>query len=177
MSRSIFGRKRSPRITIAIASVMSAIVCVSTYLLQIPIPATQGYFNIGDAMVFTSALVFGPIIGGFSGGVGSALSDMLGGYGGYAPMTLVVKGIEGALAGIISNGKNSNRDILGVIVGGAEMITGYFLIETVILGYEGLVEIPFNFLQILVGGIISVPLSLIVRRYLVPITSQTKEDE
>lgn len=154
---------------------MIAIICVATYLFQIPIPATEGYFNIGDAMVFTSALIFGPIIGGFSGGVGSALSDMLGGFGGYAPITLIIKGIEGTLAGLISNGKDSKRDILAVIVGGTEMIAGYFLVETFILGYAGLAEVPFNFLQILVGGIVSVPLSLIVRRYLAPLTSSNKE--
>lgn len=159
---------------ITMAGMMSAIVCVATLLIQVYNPSTKGYFNIGDAMVFTSALLFGPIIGGFSGGVGSALADILGGYGYFAPITLVVKGIEGTLAGLLSNGKDLKRDILAVIVGGSEMIVGYFLAETFILGYGILaasIEVPGNFFQILAGGIVSVPLSLVVRRYMAPLTA------
>jgi len=159
---------------ITIAGVMSAIVCVANLLIRIPIPATDGYFNIGDAMVFTGALIFGPTVGGFGGGVGSALADMISGSGGYAPITLVVKGIEGALAGLISNGKDRKRDVLAVVVGGAGMIGVYFLAEAFVIGYGvllALAKVSFNFIQVLAGGIVSVPLSLIARRYLILLTT------
>src|SRR5437773_115884 len=83
-------------ITITITAVFTALVFLSTYLFQIPIPSTQGYFNLGDIMIFISALTFGPTIGGFSGGIGSSLSDALG-FGTFAPFTLVIKGLEGYL--------------------------------------------------------------------------------
>jgi uncharacterized membrane protein len=178
VSRNIIGRgKKSLTVMIPVAGVMAAIVCISTMLVQIPIPASEGYFNIGDAMVFVTALLFGPVVGGFSGGVGSALSDVISGFGVFAPTTLIVKGLEGTLAGLLSNGVNSKRDILGVIVGGAEMVIGYFISESVFLGFgvSGAIgELPFNVVQVTVGGIVGVSLTLIVRRYLGPITHTTK---
>jgi hypothetical protein len=36
---------------IALSAVLAALVCATTLLIQIPIPATQGFFNVGDAMV------------------------------------------------------------------------------------------------------------------------------
>jgi len=149
--------------------VMSAVVCVATYLIRIPIPATEGYFNVGDAMVFTSALLFGPVVGFFCGGIGSALADLISGYVLFAPITFIVKAVEGLLVGLISNGKDWRRDIIAVIIGGTEMISGYFLAEAFVLGLTtpvALLEIPLNFLQILIGGVVGIPLSFIARKYL-----------
>ncbi|MFH0749006.1 MAG: ECF transporter S component [Candidatus Bathyarchaeota archaeon] len=181
MLRDLFARKpKSPTILITLIGVMSAVVCVATFLIQIPNPATMGYINVGDAMVFTSALLFGPTVGFFCGGIGSALADLIGGYSLFAPITFVVKGVEGALVGLISNGKDWRRDVIAVIIGGVEMISGYFLAETFILGFgalAALTEVPGNFFQILTGCLISVPLSLVVRRYLTttPLSAEKME--
>ena len=160
--------KRRPVVTIMLSAVMAALVTVSTYMVQIPVPATGGYINIGDAMVFTSALLFGPVVGGFAGGVGSALSDLWGGYLVFVPITLVVKGLEGTVAGFIRNGKSAIRDVLAVFVGGAIMVLGYFVFEAFLLGYGvsvALVETPGNTFQVTVGALVSIPVTLVVRRY------------
>ncbi len=169
-------KQKSPVLTIALSAVMAALVAAATYLIQIPIPQTGGYLNVGDAMIFTAALIFGPVVGGFAGGVGSAISDLVLGFAGFAPITLVVKGVEGVLAGIISNGKSSPRDILGAVVGGAEMVLGYFLAEFFLLGagYAALVEVPGNIFQVVFGGLIGLILSDIVRKHL-PAISQMRE--
>jgi uncharacterized membrane protein len=149
---------------------MAALVTVATMLVQIPNPPTRGYINFGDALIFVSALIFGRTIGGFAGGVGSALADILLGYSYFAPFTLVIKGVEGWLAGFIGNGKSWLRDVLGIVAGGAEMIVGYFLAETFALGYgplAALTEVPGNVSQILVGGLVGVIVALAVRRRLV----------
>src|SRR5438128_10130083 len=80
---------RTPVITITVTAVFTALVFLSTYLFQIPIPATQGYFNLGDIMIFITALTFGPTVGGLAGGIGSALSDSFAGLGTCAPCTLI----------------------------------------------------------------------------------------
>src|SRR5215831_14857140 len=103
---------RTPVITITITAVFTALVFLSTYLFQIPIPATQGYFNLGDIMIFIAALTFGPTVGGFAGGVGSALSDALGGFGIFAPFTLIIKGFEGFVAGLISRRREKKPFLL-----------------------------------------------------------------
>ena len=52
---------------IAASGVMAALVCVATLFIVVPVPATQGYFNVGDAMVMVAALTFGPLVGAIAG--------------------------------------------------------------------------------------------------------------
>ena len=65
---------------LAASAIMAALVCVATMIIQFPIPATQGFFNVGDAMVIVAALTFGPVVGAIAGGLGSSLADFLGGW-------------------------------------------------------------------------------------------------
>ena len=61
-------------------SLLTALVTAVTLLVRIPLPATDGYVNIGDSIIVAAALLFGPRVGGLAGGFGSALADLLGGY-------------------------------------------------------------------------------------------------
>lgn len=85
---------------IAHAAVFTALVFAAT-LVSVSVPATEGYFNLGESMVYTAAILGGPWVGAVAGGLGSALADVYLGYGKYAPGTLVIKGVEGALAGLL----------------------------------------------------------------------------
>ncbi|MGD0644512.1 MAG: ECF transporter S component [Candidatus Bathyarchaeia archaeon] len=160
--------KKRITLTIAQASVMASLVAVATFLVQIPIPATKGYLNFGDIMIFVSAFTFGPTVSGFAGGVGSAISDVVSGYAYFAPFTLIIKGAEGLIAGLISNRLSKKRDIIAVVIAGTEMVTGYFLAEFFGLheGWAALGETPFNILQIAAGGIVGISIALILRNRL-----------
>jgi uncharacterized membrane protein len=151
-----------------LSAVMAALVALATFTVQIPNPATRGYINFGDIMIFVSALTFGPIVGGLAGSVGSSIADIVSGYGYFAPFTFVIKGAEGALAGFISNKINVSKDVLAVIVAGTEMIIGYFVAEffPLQLGWAALTEVPGNISQIVVGAVIGVPIAIIVRKRL-----------
>jgi uncharacterized membrane protein len=156
-------------LTVAQAGIMAALVAVATFAVQVPIPATKGYLNFGDIMIFASALIFGPIVGGFAGGVGSALSDVAGGYAStYAPFTLIIKGAEGIIAGLIAKRGSKKRNILAVAVAGVEMVSGYFLAEFfgLSLGWAAATEVPFNILQIVAGGAIGIPISIVILKRL-----------
>ncbi|MBO3802057.1 MAG: ECF transporter S component [Thermoproteota archaeon] len=89
---------------IAVAGICAALVWLATVAFQLYIPETKGYFNIGESMVYASALLFGSTIGAFAGGVGSALADLTTGYLVYAPGTFIIKGIEGFVAGFLVSG-------------------------------------------------------------------------
>jgi len=158
--------KRTAALIVAQAGIMAALVAVATFLVQIPIPATKGYLNFGDITIFVSALTFGPIVGGFAGGIGSAISDIISGYAYFSPFTFIIKGVEGLVAGLIANKISGRRDIIAVVIGGAEMVSGYFLAEFFGLseGWAALGEIPFNILQVVVGGIGGVGIALLLRR-------------
>lgn len=90
----------------SITVIFTAFVCVATCVLKVDIPQTKGYFNIGDTMVYATALLFGPYIGGIAGGVGAALADVILAAPQYALGTLVIKAIEGLLVGYISHKAN-----------------------------------------------------------------------
>jgi uncharacterized membrane protein len=167
-------QNRSISVQVALSAIMAALVCAATMLIQIPNPPTKGYINIGDAMIFVSALSFGVFVGGVAGAVGSSLSDILSGYAFYAPFTFVIKGAEGLLAASIANRKSVPRDIVAVTIAGIEMILGYFLAEFFPLqyGWAALTEVPGNISQIVVGGIIGIPLTMIIRRRLPEVLKQ-----
>lgn len=88
---------------VSITAVFTALVAAATMVFSIYVPATRGYFNIGETMVYTTALLFGPLVGGIAGGVGSMISDLILQYPQYAPGTLIIKGGEGVIVGYLGN--------------------------------------------------------------------------
>lgn len=236
------GGTRSWISIVVYTSIYAALVFAAT-LISVSTPITEGYFNLGESMVYTSAVLGGPIIGGLAGGIGSAFADLYLGYSHYAPGTLVIKGLEGYLTGLVyvrlsrlsretlrklalplsllvsgsivaagsvlygalyggdtvleiwgrsvsfhiplwawvlvslivglwiiyvvlrSDPRYSSA-LIGMLLGGTLMVTGYFLYESIVLGYgvSAAAEIPVNFGQALIGASIALPLVSAVRR-------------
>ncbi|MFX1338441.1 MAG: ECF transporter S component [Promethearchaeota archaeon] len=161
-------------LTISMIGIFGALICVLTMLIAVPIPATQGFINIGDAGVMITGLLFGPIIGGIAGGIGSALADIFLGYTIYAPATLIIKGLEGFIVGLIANPKKNYkkltyRDILAVVIGGMIMVFGYLIYETLIFGFPvALYEFILNItIQFGVSVIIAIIFAKTVRRNII----------
>ncbi|TFG02405.1 MAG: ECF transporter S component [Promethearchaeota archaeon] len=147
--------------------IFGALICVLTMVIAIPIPATKGFINIGDLGVMIAGLLLGPVIGGIAGGVGSALADLFLGYVIYAPATLIIKGLEGFIIGVIANPRKNYqkfnfRDIIAVIVGGLIMVFGYFIYELILFGFPAaLFEF---FLNSLIQFVLSAIIALIFTR-------------
>jgi uncharacterized membrane protein len=78
-------------------------------IFSVYVPDTRGFFNIGDTAIFIVAVLLGPIVGAFAGGVGAALADLFLGFWYYAPATLVIKACEGVVVGILGNRKPQLR--------------------------------------------------------------------
>lgn len=159
----------SPR-SVALYGVLIALTAAVTMTIAIPFPPTRGFFNLGDAVVFFTAFTFGMRAGGICGGVGSAVADVLLGYGYFAPITLVTKGTEGFVAGLVGKGGENRKAWalgLGVAAGGVCMVTGYFLGEWVLFGIgNALAEIPVNITQVTVGGTVGIGINYLVSRFL-----------
>ena len=240
--------------TVASAAIFTAFVAAATSVFSVYIPATSGYFNVGEIMVYTSALLMGPYVGAFAGGVGSMISDLSLGYPYYAPGTLMIKAAEGFIVGYLGTRAfpsisraswrgiaiavglvfalalayvgstflsgdisptiggawgipaltlnftvpalfwplvaaaafviiaivglrlqvKSGQSILSVLVGGSEMVAGYYFYESFILtliapaSYTAtiapLTEVPFNVAQALIGLLVAVPLVRSIKR-------------
>lgn len=152
---------------IAAMALMGALTTVVT-MFFIPFAPTGGFFNLGDAIVVTTALIYGPIVGAVAGGIGSALADVLLGYGAFAPYTLVIKGLEGFLVGYIGNPEyNPSRikQVVAWIVGGVTIVAGYWFAEAFIMGLgipAANAEIMINVPQALFA-FLGVPISIAVK--------------
>jgi uncharacterized membrane protein len=220
-----------------LVAVFTALITVATSSFSVSVPATKGYFNIGETAIYVTALLFGSYVGGLSAGLGSMISDLILGYALYAPATLIVKGLEGAIVGALSSVEphatwNPKRrrllvvaaalvlasmifivgssyyaglvefslassltpkgfsvivpiafwialslisfvavlyfslkydlslawQVVAVLIGGVEMVVGYFLYEQLILGVAAIIEVPVNAGQMMIGAVVAIPL-------------------
>lgn len=156
------------RTGIAVACIALAFVC--TFAVRLPLPATGGYFNLGDTVVMLAAIFFGPLTGLLTGFVGPAIADFIG-FPQFVPATAAVKGIEGLVVGLIAyKYPNLSVKIIAVVWGVIILVTGYFVFEAIIYPYvaktipffgvtdmrAAIVEVLPNFLQGLISAILAV---------------------
>lgn len=113
-------------------------VFVATIVLQISIPATGGYINLGDVVIIIAVWTLGGVFGGVAGGIGAGLVDLIM-FPVYAPATIVIKFVMGLVAGLfMRRGKTKKAKIVATVVGTlvceAIMVLGYLIYEGIILG-------------------------------------------
>jgi len=158
-------------------ALLTALVAVATRVVQIPMPATEGYVNVGDAVIIAGSLLVGPVAAGAAGGVGSALADLLGGYSHWAPFTLLIKGLEGLVMGALARALRVNlRRPGGVLLAGAIgllgvtwMVLGYFLVEWHLYSLPpALASLAGNMAQAGVSLVCGLPLAVALHRRLPP---------
>jgi len=172
----------SPAYRIVSISVLTAVTAVFTLLIRIPIAPTRGYINLGDVAIFFTAFTFGPITAMISGGLGTAIADLLSGYAQWAPISLVIHGLQGLAAGLIvrkhlikfqriqfqQNSDNAAEfdeyrekgvrkmliNLTAGLVGTIIMVGLYFLSGAALYGIgPAAIEVPGNIIQCTVGFI------------------------
>ncbi len=129
---------------LAINAVFTAFVLISTIILQIPVPAANGYIHMGDGIILICAVFFGKRTAMFAGGLGSLLADVLTGYAHWALFSLVIKGAMGFLCGVLSEKTSqeqigeiklaSLKNVVAVFSGAFFMVVGYFFAGIFLLG-------------------------------------------
>ncbi len=156
-------------VRLALVAMLIALTTVFTLVVRFPVGG--GYLNLSDVAVSFTAYAFGPWIGMISGGVGTALADLLGGYPQYAPFSLLAHGLEGLIIGLVA-GRSSKVPtmVLGWLLGSIAMVGFYFLAEGFILATwpAAIADVPGNILQAVVG-LAGIPLVLAVRKAYPPI--------
>ena len=170
---------------ISLIAVFTALTTVATIALVILFPTTTGYFNLGDILVMLSGFLLGPIGGFIAGGCGSAIADLLLAPQ-YAPITFIVKGVEGMIVGLLSaRTKRESRisiwDIVGVTLASIAMMLGYLLGEVFILDYSfgaALAElITVNTIQVLSGSVVTLAIGPLLRSYMRELTYGLDDSE
>ena len=168
----LVSKKATYSLRVAFMAIMTALVTIVTFYMTIPITPTGGYFNVGEGIIYITAILFGPFIGAFAGGVGASMADLFLGFGNFAPITLVVKSIEGFVVGFVfrylkkRNGSTLWKKTAAILLGIPILVLGYFIGEYYILGQGPVayLEIPWNLIQGLGGLIIALPLIAALER-------------
>ncbi len=152
-------------------AVFAAMVALATMVIQIPTPGTEGFVNVGDTIIFVGAALFGGQFGLLIGGVGSALADLLSGYGHWAPWTLIIKGIEGLVAGWLAHAAlrrsgTGVQMVVGLAIAGLWMVVGYFLASWIIYGNVLVAGsgVPANLLQAAASIALALPLTHVLKK-------------
>ncbi len=142
-----------------ITALFTALVCVATLIIQIPVPATNGYIHPGDALIFVAAVFLGARYGLVAGGLGSALADLISGYAFWAPWTFIIKAVMGLAVGSIARYERGKlftlRNVLAMLCGVCIMVVGYLLVSSTMQGgwAAAITSVPANIVQG-VGGMI-----------------------
>ena len=153
--------KHEKIVRLCLAAVLTALVFVATYIIQIPMPATGGFINLGDCMVLLSGFLLGPLWGAAAGGIGSMLTDIVAGYGSFAPGTLIIKALMACCAALVYKALKNKTKLaatVGALLGEVIMVLGYFAYEGLFLGFGmgAAASIPGNAIQGLVGMIVGI---------------------
>lgn len=163
---------------IVFGGLMIALVFLATYFPRIPTPLPGGYFNLGDSVIMVAAILIGRNTGFAAGAIGSCLADLALGSFLFAPITFVVKGLEGYLTGAVAHtglsGRSvpAGRSIAAVTVGAVVMVGGYFLAEAFVLGYfdsafgitAAAAELVPNLIQGVLGAVAGYLISVLLSR-------------
>lgn len=156
---------------IAYTGMMTAIVYVAT-LIGVSTPVAN--FNIGDSAILIAAALFNPLTAMIAGGLGAFLADLTT-YPVTMLYTLVIKAIEGLLAGVAftliykwfdKKETPTNRDValkitfatITCIVCTMLMAVGYYICKAFMYGTpeSALTSLPKNVLQAVASTLIAV---------------------
>lgn len=129
---------------VAYGAMAAAMIMVATAFIKVPGPL--GYIHLGDGVLFGMAALLGPACG-LAAGVGSALADLLAGFGVYVPVTFAIKTLMGTVAGQFAHGGMLRRTCVLALCE-AMMVAGYFVFETAMYGVAAAAgAIWFNVVQ------------------------------
>ncbi|MCD6503036.1 MAG: ECF transporter S component [Euryarchaeota archaeon] len=128
------------------------LVFVATIILQIYTPSTGGYFNLGEAAIYSIAIISAPLEAGIAAGLGASLADLVTGYGYFAPGTLVIKFLEGFLVSFIYHRITKYRKrisywisiMVSLITGGIIAVVGYYKLS----GVSEISSVPVSILGV-----------------------------
>lgn len=148
--------------TMIFSAIFITLVFVATYInIYIPVLMSQGgLVHLGTLVMAMIAIKYGPKYGALAGGIGMALFDLLSIWAIWAPGTLVVRLIAGAVMGIVASSKagqgmSPKNNALALLAGGAVIVVGYWIFEGLFLGVgfiPALGSIPGNLLQIVIAS-------------------------
>lgn len=166
MNSTLSSTQTSKTRQLVINALFIALTLVVTMFIQIRLPlmGNGGLIHLGNVPLFIAAFVYGKKTGAIAGALGMGLFDVIMGWGLWAPFTFIIVGAMGFLAGLIAEKVPGKRVVvysLAVFVALIIKIVGYYFTEVILYGnwIQPLGSIPGNIMQVVLAGIIVVPLA------------------
>lgn len=154
--------KKNKILMISIHAMGIAILSVITIFIQIPLQGGAGYLNFSDSIIFLFSGLFGPYSGMVVGGLGALIADFASGYATYAPFSLVIKALEGLLAGFLFK-KWGKLNFLSFFLAGLCMAVAYMIPDTLLFNFS---TATYNLLWNSIQGIVNAFIAtLILKSY------------
>ncbi|HAV52107.1 MAG TPA: ECF transporter S component [Leuconostoc mesenteroides] len=153
-------KNHTKQITI-LATIIAFNIALS-YIVKIPVPATNGFVNLVEAGIFLAALLGGARSGLIVGGLSGLLLDLLAGYPQWMIFSLIIHGIEGLIVGYFGYKKHITSQVIGLIIGSFIMVVGYMLAGAMLYNWTA-------GLESIIGNIAQAVMGLIVALVLVPV--------
>ncbi|AXN40958.1 ECF transporter S component [Peribacillus butanolivorans] len=151
---------------LVINALFIALTLVATMFINIklPIMGNGGLIHLGNVPLFIAAFVYGKKTGAIAGALGMCFADLISPWAAWAPFTFIIVGAMGFLAGLISEKVPGKRELvytLAVAVALIIKIVGYYFAEVILYGnwIQPIGSIPGNVMQVVIAGIIVVPLA------------------
>lgn len=163
--------KTSHTFKIVMTALMMCLIMVAILFVRVPIPFTQGYVHLGDAMVFLSVLILGWKYGTAAAALGGMLGDLVGGFAAWAPWSFGIKGIMALITAAVisaflrkepvSRKRLIAGEVTGMLLAGIFMVAAYFFAEGIMYGswVTPVLGIPWNIGQFAVGIVIAILIS------------------
>lgn len=119
---------------------------------------------MGNIPLFIAAFVYGRKTGAIAGAFGMGLFDIISGWALWAPFTFVIVGAMGYVAGLMAEkmpGKKVFVYSMAVVAALVIKIVGYYFTEVVLYGnwIQPFGSIPGNVMQVVIAGLIVIPLA------------------
>ncbi|MGY3766689.1 ECF transporter S component [Vagococcus vulneris] len=133
-------------------AVLIALSVVLGMMINVPIPGSNGYFNLLDVGIYTTALLFGGPAGLVVGAVSGLLLDLLLGYPQWMIFSFVIHGLQGYIAGQWTQQKSWSTKVAILIIASFVMVSSYFLATGLLYGFgAAIVSLVGNVFQVSAG--------------------------
>lgn len=127
-------RKQILRQTV-LASLLTAMTAVLTCYIKIP--AQNGYFHIGDSVIYLAACLLPTPFAIFCGAVGGMASDIISGYTMYALPSFIIKALLVPVFSSKTDKISDKRNFLASVLNIPITVAGYYITEAVLISAGG----------------------------------------
>lgn len=153
---------------LVLTALFISLIAIAILFIRVPIPFTQGYVHLGDAVIFLGIMVLGWKRGAFAAAAGGMMGDLIGGFAVWAPWTFAIKGVMALIIGLVLQKAVGSRlvsesrlitvEIIGMVIAGAFETAAYFGAEGIMYGNWAVAAlgVPWNIGQFAVGMVVAV---------------------